>query len=128
VTKKLEKDLPPDHVVSKQCVAFPGAYSGSEYAPKDSLSWQKGQLGESSLPHCWRRARLGNWKPTDCISRFLAFSVNAESDRHEPRRSLLLLGRRRNDSVTPGEREGYKLDRAAWFLLNFLTVSSIDAV
>jgi hypothetical protein len=65
------------------------------------------------LPHWWRRARLGNRKPTDCMSRFLSFSGNDEPDRHSPRRSLLLWGRRRKDSVTPGELEGYKVDKAA---------------
>jgi hypothetical protein len=30
--------------------------------------------------------------------------------------------------VTPEGREGYKIDRAAGFLMNFLTVSFIDAV
>ena len=39
--------------------------------PRDSRSRQEGQLGESSLPHWWRRARLGNWKATDCMIRFL---------------------------------------------------------
>jgi hypothetical protein len=37
-------------------------------------------------------------------------------------------GRRRKDSVAPGERKGYKLDRAAWFVMNFLIVSFIDLV
>jgi len=68
----------------QQCVAFPsfpGAYSGSEYAPVIC---------------------------SDCMSRFLAFSGNNESDIHASRKSLLLW--------------------AAWFLMNFLTVSFIGAV
>jgi hypothetical protein len=60
------------------------------------------------------------------MGRFLAFSGNDEPDRHSPRISLQLWGRRRKDSVTPGEREEYKVDRAARFLMNVLTVSFID--
>jgi hypothetical protein len=61
------------------------------------------------------------------MRRFLVPSGNDESARHAPSRSRLLWGRRRNNSVYPCVEEEKRLDIAAWFLMNFLTVSFIES-
>jgi hypothetical protein len=61
------------------------------------------------------------------MRRFLALSGNDESARHASSRSRLLWGRHRNNSVYPCVEEEKRLDIAAWFLINFLTISFIEA-